>query len=135
MDSPATNVKIFNNKLLDFVDDLRHVVGHLPEYGLLRTGARMLSETAPAQNQVLFDKYVAAPYLPHILEQDSTFFMQHDSYEIPQTAANAGIVPILKQVWRGLTDKDQTMIWRHLKLLAVLNSRCGGVQLPASQAI
>lgn len=120
--SHSDNIALFNNKLLDFVDDLGCVIGHVPEYKLIATSAKFMAQFQEAQNQSVFDRYVARPYGALIRDKDEAFLMD-EKY----TDASGGVVALLKGVWGTLAAEDKESIWAHLHVLLVLNERCGPV--------
>ena len=120
--SSSTNINyyaVFNAKLIDFLDDLKGVLGHVPDYVTLVSGAKFLAQMNERQNAKLFMKYVSGPYGPQILEQNESFFVTHE-----YTEANAGdIVQLLKGVWKELADEDKDSIWAHLHMLVTIVKR------------
>ncbi len=119
MASHTEMIAMFNNKLLDFVDDLGAVIGHVPEYKLIATSIKFLSQFQVTQNQSVFDRYVAAPYGEFIRGKDEAFFLEEQ-----YTDASGGVVSLLKGVWGTIGDEDKESIWAHLHVLLVLNERC-----------
>lgn len=111
---------MFNNKLGDFLDDLRSVIGHLPEYTVLTSSVQFLSKFQEEQNCVLFDRYVVAPYGDQIRNRDEAFLLG----EQYSANANSGIVYMLKSVWRSLPDQDKSSVWDHMHVLLLLSERC-----------
>lgn len=114
--SPA---ELFNRKLIDFLTDLRPVIGTLPEYTLALASAKMMAAADVRQNQLMFDTYVITPYEQRILSRDETFFMEQ--YDDP---TNVGLVQLLKAAWSTMSPCDRDAVWSHLQVLVVLNRRC-----------
>jgi hypothetical protein len=112
--------ELFNRKLADFLEDLHCVVGHLPEYTLLSSSVKWLTQYDVTRNQKLFDMYVSAKYEDYILQHDEQFFLSTDYSDV----GDMNLVHMLKRVWSTLTDKDKEAIWVHLHVLAILNRRC-----------
>ena len=110
---------LFNNKLTDFLDDLRPILGHLPEYTVLSSSVQFLSKFQEEQNCVMFDRYVAVPYGEQVMARDEAFLLGE------QYGAGAGIVSMLKSVWTSLPDQDKASVWAHMHVLMVLAGRCG----------
>jgi len=119
---------MFNNKLVDFVEDLKQVLGHLNEYELIKTSAKFMAKVDPEKNQEIFDKHIAIPYHGYILKKDSNFFLNHDDYSVDEDTDNQ-LVSLLKGIWNTLNENDKESIWTHFHVLLVLNSRCGGQTL------
>lgn len=121
----ATNVNyyaVFNTKLIDFLDDLSGVLGHVPDYKTLVSGAKFLARTNERQNAKLFIQYVSGPYGSQILERNESFFVSREYSEA--TESNTGdIVQLLKGVWKGLAKEDRDSIWAHLHMLVTIAGR------------
>lgn len=115
--------ELFNRKLADFLEDLHCVVGHLPEYTLLSSSVKWLTQYDETRNQKLFDMYVSAKYEDYILQHDEQFFLSTDYSDV----GDMNLVHMLKRVWSTLSDKDKEAIWVHLHVLAILNRRCKNV--------
>jgi hypothetical protein len=115
----AAAIAMFNNKLLDFVDDLRGIIGHVPEYKLIATSVKFLAQFQETQNQAVFDRYVAEPYSSFIRGRDEAFFLDEQYADV-----SGGVVALLKSVWTSIGDDDKDAVWAHLHVLLVLNDRC-----------
>ena len=110
---------LFNRKLIDFLADLRPVIGTLPEYSLALASAKMIAAADVRQNQIMFDSFVAAPFEEKITTRDESFFMKE--YTDP---TNVGMVQLLKAAWSTMQPSDHDAVWSHLQVLVVLNRRC-----------
>ena len=109
----------FNTRLVEFLEDLRGVMGDVPDYNSLVTVVKTLSRMNERQNARLFIQYVSEPYKNEILDRNEAFFVTHD-----YTEANAGdIVQLLKGVWNKLAQEDKDMIWEHLNLLVIITQK------------
>lgn len=121
--SSAANVfQVFNNKLIDFVDDLKGAIGHLPEYSLISSSATFLAKFQERQNYAMFDRYIAQPYGESILARDEAFLLTQN-----YSNSNGGIVDLIKGVWKDLPAGDRESVWAHLHVLLVLAARCRAV--------
>jgi hypothetical protein len=109
---------MFNRKLIDFVTDLKPVLGHMQEYTLALSSVKMLDVIDERKNQVIFDLYIATPYHERIDACDDNFFLNHDD---PNTV---GVMQLLKTVWANMSQLDKDAVWAHLRVLLVLNRRC-----------
>ena len=117
--------ELFNRKLEDFVDDLHPVIGHLPEYKLVSSGIKWLSQYDAQKNQQLFDKYVLEYYENRIMQRDEAFFLSSDNYGYQ----DMNLVQLLKSVWAtSLTPNDKNAVWGHMQVLTVLSRRCREAQ-------
>ena len=119
--SSVSNHAMFNNKLKEFIDDLGCVLGHVPEYKMIKTSASLLCQIQPTQNQIVFNQYVAQPYGNFIRAKDEAFFLEEQ-----YTDVSGGVVALLKSVWATLCKSDQESIWDHMRILLILNDRCQG---------
>ena len=113
---------VFNTKLLDFLEDLSSVLGHVPDYKTLVASAKFLARMNERQNAKLFMQFVSGPYKKEIMEMNESFFVEHEYKEA--TDANAGdIVQLLKGVWENLAKDDRDSIWAHLHMLVTITGR------------
>ena len=110
---------LFNNKLMDFLEDLKGVIGHLPDYTILVTSAKFLAQFKEKQNQELFDRFVVQPYGPLIVARNEAFLLE-EKY----SNSKADIVSLLKNVWTTMQDADKESVWAHMHVLVVLSDRC-----------
>ena len=110
---------LFNNKLMDFLEDLSSVIGHVPEYKVLTASAKFLSGFQKTQNQELFDRYVVEPYGEFILARDEAFLLEEGFGD-----ASGNVVTLLKSVWTTISSADKDSIWSHFHVLMMLNIRC-----------
>ena len=113
---------LFNNKLVDFLDDLKGVIGHLPEYSLMASSARFLAQFQLRQNHELFARYVVEPYGASIMARDESFLLG-ESFGM----SGASVVTLIKSVWGGLDASDRDSIWSHMHVLMFLSKRCSAV--------
>lgn len=127
---PAANMTLqhlfamFNNKLADFLDDLRPVIGGLPEYGLLTSSVALMSHLDPSQNHRLFSRYVTKTYRTYIVNHDEAFFLCSNGSDFGDLStvqgvqsSTADIVALLKGAWAGLAEADRQAVWAHLDVL------------------
>lgn len=113
---------VFNTKLLDFLEDLSGVLGHVPDYKTLVASAKFIARMEERRNARLFIQFVSGPYGKEILERNESFFVDHEYKEA--TDANAGdIVQLLKGVWKTLAKEDRDSIWAHLHMLVTITGR------------
>jgi hypothetical protein len=111
---------LFNRKLIDFIADLKPIIGHVSEYSVVSASAKLMSQLDERKNQQFFDQYVAGPYEAKIAARDSAFFMAEDYDGVD----DLGLVQLLKRTWSSLSPDDQVAVWDHLQVLLVLNRRC-----------
>lgn len=113
---------LFNRKLLDFIADLKPIIGTLPEYGVASASAKLMSQVDEKKNQQFFDRYVAS-FEPSILSRDESFFLRRD-FDAGVGQEGVGVVQLLQGVWGGLSAEEKDAVWSHLQVLLVLNRRC-----------
>jgi hypothetical protein len=123
-DYPVEPYELFNRKVLDFVEDLEPLLRHLPEYKLLSASTQWMRALDARQNQRIFLEWVAAPFGEQIRARDEGFFLRADVDREHVNASGIGVVNMLRDVWRGLSDGDKDAIWCHLQVLLVLSDRC-----------
>ena len=130
MSTPAELNTMFNHKLIDFIDDLEGVIGHLPEYPIVVTSVKMLSHIQENKNRQVFDKYICEPYEEYILARDEAFLLNKDYDEVERKlggqesdASGGGIVSLLKGVWSTLSKENKASIWEHMQVLLFINRR------------
>lgn len=104
-------VDIFNQKTLEFVDDVGQICPEIKDLQPLVRMGLSLDRTAALK---LFDKY-AQRFESHIVEKDETFFLNED-YE----CENVDIIARLKTVWKTLTPSNKDAIWKYVQLLLLL---------------
>ena len=114
--------KRFNNKLFDFLDDLKSVIGELPEYGILSSSARLLGAMNPSRNRQVFATVVVSKYGERIVARDESFFLDTEFTGV-SGSGTPNVVDMLKNVWGQLCAADKEAIWDHLNVLVALNAR------------
>jgi hypothetical protein len=120
-------VKMFNEKLLDFIEDLRPVLSTIPEYTLMSSSVKWLGRFEPAKNSQIFHQYLVVPFGDHIANEDEEFFLESGSVSLGGTGVSdgMGLLSLLRSVWRSkLVDTDKKAIWMHLRVLVALSGRC-----------
>jgi hypothetical protein len=109
---------LFNNKLADFVDDLRPLIQDMPEYTMLRAAVDLMARVQPTQNHNLFVRYVMNNYRDRIMVRDEGFFLNNAYDEI---ADGVSIVSVLKRFWSKFSETDKHSIWGHLGVLVAIS--------------
>ena len=110
---------LFNNKLIDFIEDLQGIIGHMPEYKILLTSAKFLAQVKEKQNQKLFHDVVVVPYGRSILTRDEAFLLDEKYSE-----NKADVVDMLKHQWSTMQAQDKESVWAHMTVLVTLSERC-----------
>ena len=114
---------LFNNKLVDFLEDLEGVIGHMPEYKIMLTSVKFLAQVKEKQNQKIFHELVAVPYSRSILARDEEFLLDEKYNE-----NKADVVDMLKHVWRTMQPQDKESVWNHMTILVTLSERCHAIK-------
>ena len=122
-------VKIFNEKLMDFIDDLAPVLSNVSEYALVSSSAKWVCKFDPTRNYKVYHQYIVVPYGDRIARRDEAFFLETMSVSGLNSkdagGMGMGIVSLLRNVWRTqLVDSDKDAVWGHLQVLAELSKRC-----------
>lgn len=136
-------VRTFNEKLLDFLEDLKPLLSALPAYTLVSSSVKWVCQFDPVKNYELFHKHVMIPYGDRISRRDENFFMEDLTVPISIEGNNntnnsngggMGIVNLLRNLWKTqLNDADKTAVWAHLEVLQILCKRCVQAQIAATQ--
>ena len=117
MASPA---QLFDRSLLDFINALAPLIGHLPLHGAVAASVKLLSRVDEGRNAEFFDRYVARKYEAKILARDESFLLAEPFAE----SEDGEIVQLLKATWRTLTPEEKDAIWQHMQVLIVLCRGC-----------
>jgi hypothetical protein len=117
---------LFNNKLADFLEDLKGVLGHLPEYRLLCSSSRLLTQMDVRRNCAMFVTYVGSPYGDQIMAKDEEFLLSHDFMDAPgakECESAGGVVELIKGAWKTMSPQDKESVWGHLAILVVISRK------------
>ncbi len=112
--------KMFQNKIVDFLEDLRPALSSLPEYKLLRKSMDIMS---PETNYALFDLYVAVPYGTRLIARDEDFFLDKSFAPGPGSSDSLNLILMIKEAWSSLTTYDRDAIWAHLAIILKIRDR------------
>jgi hypothetical protein len=115
------NYVMFNNSLIDFLDDIRDVLSDLKEYDIIYTSAKFLSKVDPQKNQRMFEKFIGAPYRDEIMSKNESFFLSSDR---DFNNSDTQLVNMLKSMWGTMGDANRETVWKHMQVLAILSTRC-----------
>lgn len=109
---------LFNNKLCDFFEDLKGVIGNLPDYDWMTSSAELVSTIDPSQNHKLFVSHVENLYASHIIDRNESFFLNNEYNEIDRDQMSSpNMISLLKHIWCSLNDADKMAVWDHLEML------------------
>lgn len=120
--------QLFNMKFDEFLEDL---VSTYPEEDELKAMKNMLDLSIKCMGsnvpQEMFNSCVAVPFGTRILTKDESFFLEECPYD--QRYADINIINKLKSKWKGLSSENKEVVWKYMKVLLVLNYRCGGQEI------
>lgn len=109
---------LFNNKLADFFEDLRPVIGGLPEYALFTSTSALVARMRPEQNYKIFKVHIESRYRDKIINRDESFFMANSYVELDNNyVSSPDIVSMLKHKWKDMSDSDKEAVWCHMDVL------------------
>jgi hypothetical protein len=125
-------IKLMNLKIVEFLNDLEHILCDLPDYLAFTQSVRFMSSVDESAVQRSFNEYICVPYGNYISNEDEVFFIESVSTESGENVVNNNhpsaidfdLVRIIKKKWMTLSSGDKNAIWSHLKLLMLLNERC-----------
>lgn len=110
--------QIFNNKLLEFLSELRVSFPQVQQFemyeNLTKTCIMMSKHTA----ENIFHSTVVLPYGSYIDKKDEEFILQQDFDQ-----ADKSFVSILKSVWNELDTQNKDNVWKHVRLLVTLSRK------------
>lgn len=112
---------IFNNKLLEFLGELRTSFPQVQQFEMyenLTKGCIMMSKTT-ANN--IFHSTVVKPFGGSIDKKDETFIL-NQSFD----NADQSFVSILKGVWTELDGENKENVWKYVRLLVMLSRKING---------
>jgi hypothetical protein len=112
--------QMFQNKLQDFLDDLRPALGTLPEYNLLTTSMKFIS---PEKNYAFFNTFVAVPYGARLIAKDEGFFLDSSFAPGSGKSDSINLIVMVKEAWSSLSAQDRDAIWAHLSVLMLIRDR------------
>ena len=124
MAASQTPVELFNRSLVNFIDALQPLIGHMPQYKPIAMSAKLLSRIGdPRRNVDFFNQYVAQKYSAMIVARDETFMLAEQFSE----SDDQDIVQLLKGTWKTLSAEEKDAIWQHMEVLLTLCRSCQAV--------
>lgn len=112
-------IDIFNNKLMEFLNELKIVLPELKElmtYEGLTLSAIMFDRTLPYKT---FTENVLYPYGSYIENKDEKFLLENE-YNID---IDNKFIDMIKRVWKDLDEENKQAIWTYMKLLIAINKK------------
>lgn len=129
----STYHKLFNQKADEFFRDIIEGFPRTPEYDnvisefkTLKSGFNLLKNVDDKTPQRVFRDYVLVTYRDKIMNQDETFFLDKDDFEITSKRKEYWIdfIGKIKMAWTSMDDSSKDIIWKYFKLLALLSDKC-----------
>lgn len=121
----TTYYESFNNKLGEFLNDLIATFPEMNDLKVLKTGLQLAKTIDLKMPQKVFDEHVAGVYEQQILEKDEQFFLAQDYHHVASVhGIDLDIISKLKHIWTTLDSENQTVIWKYLHVLILLNRKC-----------
>ena len=112
---------IFNNKLLEFLSELRVSFPQIQQFELyenLTKGCIMMSKTTVVN---IFHSTVVLPYGSYIDKKDEAFILCQGFDNADQS-----FVSLLKSVWKDLDEGNKENVWKYVRLLVTLCRKIQG---------
>jgi hypothetical protein len=125
--------KLFNETADEFFKDLSEGFPALPEYDVLRSefaklklGFSVLKTCDEKQPQRVYKDYVLSQYRQRILDEDETFFLETNDYDITSKRKDYWLdfIGKIKTAWSSMDQENRKIIWRYFKLLTYLSDKC-----------
>ena len=117
--------EVFNIKLQEFLNDLRHSFPDITDINLLSSSFMFLKNFHPKLPQQIFHEHVAKQFAEQILENDESFFLNYDYQSISnELNIDLDIVGRIKQIWTELNEDNKDAIWKYMKILVLINRKC-----------
>lgn len=120
---------LFNEKMLEFANDLCTVFPQVAEFKRFRSGILMLQNLEPKTLENIFRTYVLQKYKDQLLQKDESFFLQHKKYDIYSQRADywLSLIDQLKEMWVTLDSDNKDIVWKYFHILIVLSDKCQSV--------
>ena len=127
--SAAVFYPMFNNKVVEFFDDLIATFPEMADFRQFKAGFRLLTTMDERQPQRLFAKHVLPKYGDVLSKRDESIFLQEGfAQQVGAPAAEgdqwSDIIGRIQQVWRGTSQANKDAIWSYFQLLIALSQRC-----------
>ena len=125
--------KLFNETADEFFKDLSEGFPALPEYDVLRSefatlklGFNVLKTCDEKKPQRVYKDYVLSQYRQRILDEDETFFLETNEYDITSKRKDywLDLIGKIKIAWTSMDEENKKIIWRYFKLLTYLSDKC-----------
>lgn len=117
--------KIFNTKIIEFLNDLIRIFPNDTEFKIYKNGISLLKLADEKKPLQLYKVFVTDEYKEHIKNKNDDFFLQHDYNEILTSKEisdkvdsdfNNKIVDKLKGYWKELSDTNREIVWNYFTL-------------------
>lgn len=124
---------IFNQKADEFFKDLIDGFPKTPEYNVvvgefrtLRSGFTLLKNMDNKQPQRIFRDYIIETYRDKIANEDESFFLSKNDFEITSRRKEywMDFIDKIKMAWAKMDDENKKIIWKYFRLLVALSDKC-----------
>jgi hypothetical protein len=120
-------IRLLSLKVIEFLNDLDHIIGDVTDFRVFKQSMKLLSIADERSIHQSFNKYICVPYAEYIMSENEVFFLHtdvetHENLDV--ASVNFSLIRILRDRWMTLHDHDREAIWKHLKVLVILNRRC-----------
>lgn len=121
-------VKCFNDKFLEFMNELIDTFPNDKDFKLFKQSFNMLKIVDDAKPVELFRQH-AMQYRNNIDEENEEFFLNHDfEKELQMVRGNQSnlsqeLMVKLKHYWVELSADNKAIVWKYLKLLYKINDK------------
>jgi hypothetical protein len=125
--------KLFNQKADEFFKDLAEGFPKTPEYEkviiefkTLKSSFNLLKNVNEKTPQRVFRDYVLVTYRDKIVNQDESFFLDKNDFEITSKRKEywMDFIDKIKAAWSSMDDQNKDIIWKYFKLLVFLSDKC-----------
>jgi hypothetical protein len=120
--------RLFNNTMNEFFDELIHVFPMVPDFKTLKTSLHWAIAIDKKMPEQVFHYCVTKEYSEHIFAEDENFFLKqtYKDYSgiMEQNNVDMNIVNVIKGVWGNLTDNNKKVIWKYMKVLVTISTKC-----------
>jgi hypothetical protein len=110
---------IFNQKADEFFKDLIDGFPKTPEYNVLKNMDNK-------QPQRIFRDYIIETYRDKIANEDESFFLSKNDFEITSRRKEywMDFIDKIKMAWAKMDDENKKIIWKYFRLLVALSDKC-----------
>jgi hypothetical protein len=125
----ATPIAVFNNKLIEFVEDLTE---SYPEEKEIRNAVDALKAIKRMNPKLLhsgFMEYVYPEFHTPVMNEDEVSLIKtaHSALHGEHSEYSFAYI-IFDRHWTGMSDDNKKAIWNYCKVLVILAERAAGIR-------